>query len=107
MSKTIYIKYTMNKLVSFRILILAFSLSTFSCSQEEKQSMDSRQNDIPHLVKQGETTQLIVDNIPFIILGGELGNSSFTSMEYMNPIWPKLKVMNLNLKKSGKTMDLK
>jgi len=40
--------------------------------------------------------QLIVDGKPFIILGGELGNSSATTMEYMQPIWPKLKAMNLN-----------
>ncbi|MBK9510912.1 MAG: beta-galactosidase [Cytophagaceae bacterium] len=38
----------------------------------------------------------MVEGKPFIVLGGELGNSSFTSMEYMKPIWPKLKQMNLN-----------
>jgi beta-galactosidase GanA len=54
------------------------------------------QNRIPHLQKQGNTTQLIVDNKAYLILGGELGNSSFTSLEYMKPIWPKLKEMNLN-----------
>lgn len=51
---------------------------------------------IPHLAKKGNTTQLIVDGKPFIILGGELGNSTFTSVEYMNPVWPKLKAMHLN-----------
>jgi beta-galactosidase GanA len=54
------------------------------------------QNKIPHLKKNGNATQLIVDNKPYLILGGELGNSSFTSLEYMKPIWPKLKAMNLN-----------
>jgi len=54
------------------------------------------QDKIPHLQKQGNTTQLIVDGKPYLILGGELGNSSFTSLEYMKPIWPKLKAMNLN-----------
>ncbi len=54
------------------------------------------QNRIPHLKKRGNTTQLIVNNKPYLILGGELGNSSFTSLEYMEPIWPKLKAMNLN-----------
>ena len=51
---------------------------------------------MPHLCKQGKTTQLIVDDKPFLILGGELGNSSFTSLEYMEPVWPKLKTMNMN-----------
>ncbi len=51
---------------------------------------------IPHLVKNGTYTQLIVNNKPFLILGGELGNSSVSSHEYMRPIWPKLRQMNLN-----------
>lgn len=51
---------------------------------------------IPHLNQQGNTTRLIVDGAPFLILGGELGNSSFTSLEYMEPIWPKLQALNLN-----------
>ncbi|CAD0006905.1 MULTISPECIES: GH35 family beta-galactosidase [Flavobacterium] len=54
------------------------------------------QEKIPHLQKKGNRTQLIVDNKPFIIRGGELGNSSATSMESMEPIWPKLADMNLN-----------
>ncbi|HEV7606316.1 MAG TPA: DUF5597 domain-containing protein, partial [Steroidobacteraceae bacterium] len=40
--------------------------------------------------------QLIVDGKPFLILGGELGNSSASSAEYMRPHWPRLKAMNLN-----------
>jgi hypothetical protein len=43
------------------------------------------QDEIPHLQKKGNTTQLIVDQKPYLILGGELGNSSFTSLEYMEP----------------------
>jgi beta-galactosidase GanA len=50
----------------------------------------------PHLEKQGSTRQLIVDGKPFLILGGELGNSSATSADYMRPHWPRLKAMNLN-----------
>src|SRR5204863_3523870 len=51
---------------------------------------------IPRLAKNGAYTQLIVDDKPFLILGGELGNSSASSNEYMRSIWPKLKQMNLN-----------
>ena len=51
---------------------------------------------IPHLSKQGNTTQLIVDQKPFIIFGGELGNSTFTSFGNMETVWPKLKSLNLN-----------
>jgi beta-galactosidase GanA len=51
---------------------------------------------MPRLVKNGNTTQLLVNNKPFLILGGELGNSSASSNEYMRPIWSKLQQMNLN-----------
>ena len=51
---------------------------------------------IPHLVKKGSATQLIVEGKPFLALAGELLNSSSSSFEYMKPIWPKLKLMNLN-----------
>lgn len=54
------------------------------------------QTNFPHLKKKGTATQLIVDGKPFLVLGGELGNSSFTSLEYMAPVWAKLKAMNLN-----------
>jgi beta-galactosidase GanA len=51
---------------------------------------------IPHLKKHGTATQLIVHNQPFLMLGGELGNSSASDLKYMTPIWPKLKGMHLN-----------
>jgi beta-galactosidase GanA len=51
---------------------------------------------LPHLRKQGAATQLIVDGRPFLVLGGELGNSSSSTLEYMRPIWPKLAALNLN-----------
>jgi Domain of unknown function (DUF5597)/Beta-galactosidase len=40
--------------------------------------------------------QLFVDDKPFIVLGGELHNSSASSTEYMKPIWDKLAAMHLN-----------
>lgn len=51
---------------------------------------------IAHLRRQGNATQLIVDGKPFLILGGELGNSSASNLDYLKPIWPKLVRMNLN-----------
>lgn len=54
------------------------------------------QNEIPYLKKSGAKTHLVVDGKPFIVLGGELGNSSFTSTTYMKPHWETLKAMNLN-----------
>ncbi|MDR0231766.1 MAG: DUF5597 domain-containing protein [Dysgonamonadaceae bacterium] len=50
----------------------------------------------PSLQKQGTATQLIVNNRPFLILGGELGNSSASSVEDIEQIFPKLQRMGLN-----------
>jgi hypothetical protein len=50
----------------------------------------------PHLKKTASGAQLIVNNKPFLITGGELGNSSASSTAYMKQVWPKLKQMNLN-----------
>lgn len=52
--------------------------------------------DIPRLERRGEATQLIVDGAPFLILGGELGNSEASSREAMRAHWAKLEAMNLN-----------
>ena len=60
------------------------------------QTIAQAQSAMPRLVKNGNTFQLLVDNKPFLILGGELGNSSASSNEYMRPIWPKLRQLNLN-----------
>src|SRR6266545_2921584 len=50
----------------------------------------------PYLRQQGTATQLVVDDKPFLVLAGELGNSTSSSLEYMRPIWPKLASLNLN-----------
>ena len=50
----------------------------------------------PHLERRGHATQLIVDGKPFLILGGELGNSTASNREAMKGVWPKLQAMHLN-----------
>jgi beta-galactosidase GanA len=51
---------------------------------------------VPRLVRTNEVTQLYVDEKPFLILGGELGNSTTSSIDYMRPVWARLKSMHLN-----------
>lgn len=51
---------------------------------------------IPHLRKQGTATQLIVDGQPLLMLGGELHNSSASSLAYLDKLWPALKTAELN-----------
>src|SRR5262245_62889665 len=60
------------------------------------QTVGVGQSGSPHLRKQGTATQLVVDDKPFLVLAGELGNSSSSNVEYMRPVWPKLAAMNLN-----------
>lgn len=52
--------------------------------------------ELPHLRKQGSATQLIVDDQPFLMLGGELRNSSASNLAYLNKLWPTLKAAELN-----------
>lgn len=51
---------------------------------------------MPHWQKHGSATQLMVDNRPYLILGGELGNSSASSLQDIDRIFPKLKRTGLN-----------
>lgn len=51
---------------------------------------------LPYLKKEGKNTQFIVDGKPFIVLAGELYNSSSSSVEYLNSIWDKMSELNMN-----------
>ena len=50
----------------------------------------------PHLEQRGGVTQLIVNGKPWLVLGCELGNSTSSSREYMQPVWEKLKLTGVN-----------
>lgn len=58
--------------------------------------MSAQLPSIPRLEKQGNTTKLIVKGSPFLVLGGELHNSSTSGAAYMRPIWEKMRRKNLN-----------
>ncbi len=50
----------------------------------------------PTLTKNGAAVQLFVSGQPFLVLGGELHNSSASDLAYMEPVWPKLKAFSVN-----------
>ncbi len=50
----------------------------------------------PRLEKRGKAAQLIVDGKPLLMLAGELGNNSSSSLEFMKAQWPRLAAMHLN-----------
>ncbi|MDR0658641.1 MAG: DUF5597 domain-containing protein [Mediterranea sp.] len=72
------------EIIPVLLLILLFAGITKAYSQS------------PYLRKQGTATQLMVDGNPFLIIGGELGNSSASSVEDIERIFPKLQRMGLN-----------
>jgi len=51
---------------------------------------------LPEIRQNGAVKQFFVDGEPFIMLAGELHNSSASSVDYMRPIWPKLAALHLN-----------
>lgn len=52
--------------------------------------------ELPHWIKQGTASQLVVDKKPMLLLAGELGNSSASSEQDIENVFPKLKRIGLN-----------
>ncbi|MCJ7446502.1 MAG: DUF5597 domain-containing protein [Bacteroidales bacterium] len=71
------------------LVILSAVILTYSCIEQPDLPL-------PNLEKYGNVTRLIVDGNPFLVLGGELGNSSSSSREYMKEYWPKLQASGMN-----------
>jgi beta-galactosidase GanA len=51
---------------------------------------------VPHLRRQGTAVQLVVDGKPFLVRGGELGNSTASNPAYLQPFWTKFADLNMN-----------
>lgn len=73
-------------------LLLALCCLAFNPAVAQSNSASA----IPHLEKRGTATQLIVDGKPFLILGGELHNSSSSNIDYMDPILAKFAASHFN-----------
>lgn len=86
----------MKKALFYLVIIVFLSMLFSVCNTKRDEVQEAKTFQIPHLEQVGSKYQLIVEDKPFLILGGELGNSTFTSLESMEPVWPKLKEMNLN-----------
>lgn len=74
-------------------LLLILLLTASLLAQSNKPVI---KENIPHLEIQGSAVQLIVKGKPFLMLGGETGNSSASDINYMNKIWPAVVKMHLN-----------
>ena len=68
------------------LALLAFLLFTSSSSAQP----------LPELKTNGAARQFMVDGKPYLMLGGELHNSSASSTAYMKALWPRLEALHLN-----------
>ena len=91
----------MKKIVSLKTIIFICFIALIATQCTTKTA-----STIPHLEKRGLATQLIVDDKPFLALGGELLNSSSSGLRYMDTIWPRLQKMNMNTVLGGVAWDL-
>ena len=80
---------------------LVFPLALVAGGGQYSQAPTDSASEFPHLRRQGTAAQLIVDGKPFLVLSGELGNNSGTSLEYMKSVWPKLVEAKINTVMTG------
>ena len=71
--------------------LMVFTFLLIGC-QSKKPSVF----ELPHLKKTDSLTQFIVDGKPFIMIAGELHNSSSSTPAYIQKTFNELKGMNLN-----------
>jgi len=74
---------------SLLILMCCLPEIFFSCSMKKNP-------ELPYLKQNGEAMQLMVDGKPYLVLGGELHNSSSSSRDYMRKFWPQLEASGMN-----------
>ena len=77
------------------LLILFLVFLSVSCT-EVKENNQTDKILPPHLEKQGTATRLVVENKPFLMISGELHNSTCGGFEYMRPVWKHMAEKNLN-----------
>jgi hypothetical protein len=75
----------------YRTAILIFSILTGSLVAKAQTGPPAIRLD-----RTGNFARLMVGDQPFLILGGELGNSSASSMDYLRPSWDHFRQMHLN-----------
>ena len=71
-----------NNLGLMTLLLMLASITTFA--------------QLPYLEKTSNSTKLIVDGKPYVMLSGELHNSTCSSEEYMKDVWADMAAVNLN-----------
>jgi hypothetical protein len=81
-----------NMKLRFLMTVLAF----YFCSAFVIYSQQEKSSNIPHLERQGSAAHLVVNGKPFLLISGELHNSTCGGFEYMRPVWKRLAEKHLN-----------
>lgn len=68
--------------------------------------MASKAQSAPHFRRTAKGSQLVVDGKPYLILGGELHNSTWSNAGYMKNIWSQMKAINVNTVLGAVTWDM-
>jgi hypothetical protein len=82
---------------TYQLMALVALIPMILIAQTERGTTQTKTSvPMPQIKRNGGVRQMFVDGKPFIMLSGELHNSSASSIEYMKPIWDKLAAMHLN-----------
>jgi len=74
-------------------ILVSLAAAGATLAQQPARDLDAG---IPHLRHAGSATQLLVDGQPLVMPCGELHNSSSSSLSYLQPLWSRLAILNLN-----------
>ncbi|HKJ40810.1 MAG TPA: beta-galactosidase, partial [Sunxiuqinia sp.] len=102
-------RYLLPKLNLWLWGILIFLVSCANENQKatpERTQAGSEVVSIPHLEQVGHATHLMVRDKPFLILGGELHNSSSSNVAYLDSVMPRLSEAGLNTVLAPVSWDL-
>ncbi len=80
-------------------LMLMFIMIVTSCSNTTKNTGNQEERNkvaLPYIKETNGVKQLMVDGEPFIMIAGEVMNSSSSSIKYMEPVWQRLKRLHVN-----------
>jgi Domain of unknown function (DUF5597)/Beta-galactosidase len=86
----------MKSAIFFLSSCLVCTLYSYGQNNTSTKESTASARQIPHLEKQGTAVRLVVKGKPFLLISGELHNSTAGGFEYMRPIWKRLAAKNLN-----------
>lgn len=87
-------KSTFNKALKLLCIIVCLGVNPLIAN--ESADKRAKHQSLPKLQQQGTATQLIVDGKPFLVRGGELGNSTASNLDYLGQYWSKFERLNIN-----------